>query len=262
MPQRYVAPSLTDSFSCPHCGARSHQSWLQAYVHGYSRSSFPWNPDDVREDIEQVIDSQHGLEPKQKQDTKKFFELLQLGEPFFPPEKDESYCGRLVNVDFSQCFSCKHFAIWVAGKIIYPDFTHEVTPNDDLPDDIKGDFREAQRIVVASPRGSAALLRLCIQKLCKHLGQKGKNINDDIGELVKNGLDPKIQKALDVVRVIGNEAVHPGQIDLKDDLETANKLFALVNLIADALISQPKMVESLFDSIPETKRAEIVKRDK
>lgn len=135
-------------------------------------------------------------------------------------------------------------------------------PNDDLPDDIKVDFREAQSIVNASPRGSAALLRLCIQKLCKHLGEKGKNINDDIGELVKKGLDSRVQKALDVVRVIGNEAVHPGQIDLKDDLETANKLFVVVNLIADALITQPKMVEGLFNGIPETKRAEIAKRDK
>ena len=262
MPHRYVAPSLTDSFSCPHCGALSHQSWLQAYVHGRKRDNFPWDPDDIREDIEEFIDDHRDFDPDKKATTKRFFQLLKTKEPFFPPEKDEGYCGRLENVDFSQCFSCKRFAIWVAGKIIYPSFTHDVTPNDDLPDDIKVDFREAQAIVNASPRGSAALLRLCIQKLCKHLGEKGKNINDDVGELVKKGLDSKIQKALDVVRVIGNEAVHPGQIDLKDDLETVNKLFVLVNLIADALITQPKMVDGLFNGIPETKRAEIAKRDK
>ena len=52
-----------------------------------------------------------------------------------------------------------------------------------------------------------------------HLELKGKNIDDDIGALVKRGLDARIQKALDVVRVVGNNAVHPGQIDLRDDNE-------------------------------------------
>lgn len=262
MPHRYVAPSLTDSFSCPHCSALSHQTWLKAYVAGYPRDDFPWDSANVRDDIDEKIDNNNELDHNQKAQLKEHLDLLKRGEPFFPPEKDETYATRLLNADFSRCYSCKRFSVWVAGKVIYPDFTHDVTPNDDLPDEIKVDFREAQSIVRASPRGSAALLRLCIQKLCKFLGEKGKNINDDIAELVRKGLDVKIQRALDVVRVIGNEAVHPGQIDLRDDLETANKLFVLVNLIADALITQPKMVDGLFGNIPEAKRAEISKRDK
>jgi hypothetical protein len=59
----------------------------------------------------------------------------------------------------------------------------------------------------------------------------------------KNGLDGRIQKALDVVRVIGNKAVHPGQIDLRDDKATASKFFALVNLIVEATITSPKHVQ-------------------
>jgi hypothetical protein len=38
-----------------------------------------------------------------------------------------------------------------------------------------------------------------------------------------------VQQSLDIVRVIGNDAVHPGQIDLTDDIETATKLFVLIN---------------------------------
>ena len=40
---------------------------------------------------------------------------------------------------------------------------------------------------------------------CGHLGESGKNINDDIAALVKKGLNLMIQQSLDVVRVIGNE---------------------------------------------------------
>jgi hypothetical protein len=94
------------------------------------------------------------------------------------------------------------------------------------------------------------------------LGQPGKNINDDIANLVEKGLPPTIQKALDIVRVVGNNAVHPGQINLKDDVETANKLFELVNLIAQVMITQPKEIEQLYETLPETQRKAIEGRDK
>jgi hypothetical protein len=137
----------------------------------------------------------------------------------------------------------------------------ESLPNQDLPQDIRDDYYEARDILNRSPRGSAALLRLAIQKLCKELGEKGKNINDDIAELVKKGLPLKIQQALDYVRVAGNSAVHPGQIDLKDDKETAINLFNLINLIADVMITQPKEVDKLFNTLPQGQKDAISKRD-
>jgi hypothetical protein len=62
--------------------------------------------------------------------------------------------------------------------------------------------------------------------------------------------------------VIGNEAVHPGVIDLKDDLDTANRLFDLVNSIADQTISHPKAVKEMYAKLPENKRKAIEQRDK
>ena len=79
---------------------------------------------------------------------------------------------------------------------------------------------------------------------------------------MEKGLDVRVQQALDIVRVIGNNAVHPGQIDLKDDRGTAGKLFDLVNLIADSMISQPKHVEAMFESLPSAAKDQIAKRDK
>lgn len=105
------------------------------------------------------------------------------------------------------------------------------------------------------------MLRLAIQKLCVELGEKGERIDDDIASLVKKGLAPTVQKAMDTVRVIGNEAVHPGILDLKDDRDTATKLFKLVNIISEQMISNPKHVEEIYGRLPEGKRKAIEKRD-
>ena len=74
-------------------------------------------------------------------------------------------------------------------------------------------------------------------------------------------MNPLVQQSLDVVRVIGNEAVHPGVIDLKDDRDTATTLFQILNTIADQMISHPKTVQAMYDKLPETKREAIEKRD-
>ena len=87
-------------------------------------------------------------------------------------------------------------------------------------------------------------------------------MNNDIAVLVKQGLDPLVQKALDIVRVVGNNAVHPGELDLKDDRATAAKLFELVNRIAQDLITHPKELQELFEEkVPEGAKRQIAKRD-
>ena len=79
---------------------------------------------------------------------------------------------------------------------------------------------------------------------------------------MKKGLDDHVQQALDAVRVIGNEAVHPGQMDLQDDRDTAETLFKLVNVIAEKTISEPKHVKKAFELLPPSKREAIERRDK
>ena len=152
--------------------------------------------------------------------------------------------------------------IWFSDKIIYPLSGYLEPANLDLPGEIKADYEEAASILNLSPRGAAALLRLSIQKLCKHLGESGKDINNDIKNLVTKGLPHKVQEALDSVRVIGNEAVHPGTLDLKDDRATAAKLFKLLNFIATKLISEPKEIDEIYSALPADKLEGIKKRDK
>jgi transcription elongation factor Elf1 len=165
-------------------------------------------------------------------------------------------------LNLAQCGHCGVFTIWHNKKMIYPDVSGIAMANPDLGKEIIDDYDEARSIVNKSPRGAAALLRLAIQKLCKQLGEGGDNINDDIADLVKKGLPPMIQQSLDVVRVVGNNAVHPGQIDLKDDVSIANKLFDLINIIAQVMITQPKEIEKLYGALPDSQKKAIEKRDK
>ena len=146
--------------------------------------------------------------------------------------------------------------------MVYPLSGSVEMANVDLPEDIRNDYNEAKNIVNISPRGASALLRLAVQKLCIHLGEKGTNINDDIKSLVKKGLPQTMQQALDSVRVIGNNAVHPGTIDLNDKIEIAYALFGFVNIICEVLISQPKKIQEFYEkNIPEGIRNGIEKRD-
>lgn len=145
--------------------------------------------------------------------------------------------------------------------MIYPFGGAAPLPNPDMPEDIKKDYEEARSVLSISPRGSAALLRLAVQKLCKELGEKGKNINDDIASLVQKGLPARVQQALDIVRVTGNDAVHPGTIDLNDTPDIAAKLFGLVNLIVDNQITQPKVIDELYGGLPIDKLQGIQQRD-
>lgn len=165
------------------------------------------------------------------------------------------------------CHRCNRHSVWLDGsedypvKMLYPDSINAPMPNEDLPEECMKDYLEARQIANDSPRGSAALLRLCIQKLAIHLGGDGEKINNDIATLVKNGLPVKIQQALDVVRVVGNNAVHPGEMSVEDQPETVHALFGLINLIVDNQISQPKQVATLFSSLPDGAKSAVKKRD-
>jgi len=145
--------------------------------------------------------------------------------------------------------------------MIHPEFSGVEPPNSDLDADIQRDYQEATSILQKSPRGAVALLRLAIQKLMLQLGEKGKDLNTDIGNLVKKGLPVKVQQSLDALRVIGAQAVHPGELDLRDDQTTAEQLFKLVNFIAEKMITEPKEIEVIYGKIPEGKKQQIEKRD-
>lgn len=161
----------------------------------------------------------------------------------------------------SKCYHCKETAYWHNEIMLYPESSPAPVPHDDLPEHIKPDYLEARSIVQRSPRGAAALLRLCLQKLMVELGESGRDINKDIGSLVAKGLPQEVQQALDIVRVVGNESVHPGELDLRDDQQTAVALFELLNFIVEDRIAKKKKIGSLFANLPAGKLQGIQQRD-
>lgn len=160
-----------------------------------------------------------------------------------------------------RCTSCNSMSLWSGTAMVFPIKGKAPTANPDMPAEVRADYDEANTISNLSPRGAAGLLRLCVQKLCKHFGEPGKNINDDIGALVKKGLPPIVQQALDGVRLTGNAAVHPGELDVRDDPEMVSKLFKLVNFIVEKMITEPKQVSGFYNAMPAGQRAAVEKRD-
>ena len=246
-----MSPSIRQTaFDCPHCGAFAQQSW---YSVDANRNNIRENlPADYNQDVIGIIAN---LDSKTRTNVSNGIPVV------FPVGRKIMVSYMLCHIFVSSCINCNKISIWIGRKLVYPQ-KHDAPPaNPDLPDGIREDYDEASSILNLSPRGAAALLRLAIQKLCKELGETGKNINNDIGALVSKGLSQDIQRALDTVRVIGNNAVHPGQIDLRDDRATAHSLFAFVNLIADKMISEPKRIKEAYKGLPESTREEIKRRD-
>ena len=268
MPAPQIVPQLgLASFSCPHCGAIAHQTWYRAFLVDFGRSERPEVTNFDLSDYARI----EATQPRDRDGAnakRTLLEFLTRLQKHFLTYKDNEYPSssrsEMVNFALSHCFSCHGFGVWIWEELIFPQSEVAFVPHEEMSPAVRGDFEEAASIVTKSPRGAAALLRLCVQKLVKELGEPGENLNHDIGSLVKKGKVSKaIQQALDVVRVVGNNAVHPGTINFDDDKTTATNLFGLVNLIVETAIAAPKHVQMMYETVvPETVRTAIEKRDK
>ncbi len=229
MNKEYEAPSYrSDAFYCPFCDVYSLQTW------------------------ETLLPKSIGMPTS----TGGNGIVINSGAPLKNAEKYKP----VKKVEISMCVKCKNKSVWIDSEMLYPPSCGPL-PTLDMPEKVKMDFLEAREIANISPRAAAALLRLALQKLMIELGETGKDLFEDIGNLVAKGMPEKLQKAADSVRVIGNNAVHPGQIDLKDDISTAITLFHLLNMIVDVMITQPDKINDFYSKIPNSSKKAINERD-
>ncbi len=238
----------SEKFQCPHCQVVSQQQWFSVYHASAVANSLLKN---AFYEYRKCISNSYIQEV-----VERFIVEVETA--------NERHISEFVPVNFAvaTCSACDDISIWVQKEIVYPKQTPVAAPNLDMEQKIQDLYIEASTIVVDSPKGATALLRLALQLLLKQLGKSGNNINNDIKELVSEGLSPKIQQALDLLRVVGNNAVHPGQIDLEDGRDIALKLFHVLNFIADEMITKPKELDLLYsDVVPEETKKHINERD-
>lgn len=163
-----------------------------------------------------------------------------------------------------KCQQCGFISFWIEGQLMWPLKSNVEMPLEEMPEEIKDLYNEAKNVYTMSPKSSCAILRLALQKFCNKLVGRPEDSNLDtaIKELVKQGLPIIVQKSMDTIRVIGNEAVHPGQINIDDNKEIAMYLFKLMNIIVEKMIIEPNKIQELYELIPENKRKGIEERDK
>lgn len=164
------------------------------------------------------------------------------------------------------CQRCGKHSIWEEGdegegQLLYPPFGAAPPAHPKMPAGTKADYEEAAKVAGASPRAAAALLRLAVERLCAELKASGRNLNEQIGDLVRRGLPESVAQALDVLRVIGNNSVHPGEMSSDDVGAVASKLFRCLNLIVEHLISIPADMKELSEGLPNGAKSAIQKRD-
>lgn len=75
------------------------------------------------------------------------------------------------------------------------------------------------------------------------------------------GLPILVQQALDYCRVVGNNSVHPSEININDSPDIAASLFDMINFIVEDRITKPNQIQALYDRLPENAKDAIQERD-
>ena len=223
----YVPPEFkSQAFTCPHCDVRRNQSWEELYYIS--------------------------------------------GEDSFHASSYDSLIDNGSQIYGAVCSGCKRVSIWRnidenSGEMVYPTTLFGISPVDDMPEEVLEFYNEARGVASISPRAAAVLLRVSLEKLTEHLGEKEGGLNKRIGALKKKGFPESIIRSLDCVRIIANEGgAHAGIIGLigEDGKREVEKLFWLANAIVERVISDPKNINKYFGDLPEEKKKGIINRDK
>jgi hypothetical protein len=215
-----VEPQLgAESFSCPHCNAVAHQDWFSIFL----------KPENATDAVvltpEAAITLTERDDDDDRQRGEQFLERLKKNDLTYHYEKyPQNVKVKMVNLHLSSCYNCNGFSVWVRDRLVFPFRVAE------RPDLVAEDFEEAATILDKSPRGAAALIHLSIQTLMQ---ENGKQLDDEIASLISKGLQVEIQDAMDVLQELGNNWVHSGQIDSKEDKATATRIFALLKMIVE-----------------------------
>lgn len=156
----------------------------------------------------------------------------------------------------SLCVNCQRPSFWHEKRLVYPS-KYPLPPVKSMPKSVREIYEEAQSVLYHSPRASSALMRLAIEQLmCEVAACSGKSLHELIEER-KDELGLRLYKMAVGLRLVGNEAVHVGQIDFDEDQEVAELLFYFINRITERLIEEQMMIEKIKGVLPESKAVKL-----
>ncbi len=167
--------------------------------------------------------------------------------------RGRDHLGEVNDFYIAHCLHCRKDTFWVDDRMVYPCLRDTPSLNKDLPEDIQQDYEEASSIMRRSPRSAAALFRFCMRDLIHNLGENSEQLDVAVDLLLNKGLNPVIAKGLRTARVIGEHAIPAGVLHDEDTAECAMLLCKLINMIADSMITQPKILADLCEDVSEAK---------
>lgn len=158
---------------------------------------------------------------------------------------------------FQLCSHCRQLSLWSQEELIRPlPNPPGPPPLDEAPRAVRDLHLEARAICQASPRGAAALLRLALDKLLVELGYSSGGLADRLKEARDGGtLSPQIYDAALAVKLLGDNGVHPGEIDLHELPTSAASMMEFLNLVVEETIIRERRIAAVLKQGSDAKAA-------
>ena len=239
MATRNDHPSISaNRFRCPHCDAYSNQIWCVPKPHFIDDSiKTPTHAIERINSEHEELNLELDINSNLSSETRIIY------------EHTDNRIQAIFPCFFSQCNSCEEYAIWVNDRIVYPQAIIRI-PKDDMPDQIKTFYRQASSISSQCPPASAALLRTVLEMLCTELNYTEGSLKQRIEKMKNDGkIDDELHDAMQSVRIVGNNAVHAGQIEVDDSKEVVKVLFEIIDDITLDLFTKPKRRKELSKNV-------------
>ena len=231
-----VYPKLNDkSFKCLYCNITTTHSWNNHVVALSASNIDIWERSDHYE----------------KKDVIKYVR----GELYLSYEKNIVFDDVYVTV----CHHCEKPTIWLDDnqtlKPILPSDNQYPSPSDKMPQEVKDVYNQAGSIADKSPRAANAMLRSAIEELMRIIVETPGDLNQMIEDAYKNNIiTAHIKESLHSIRLLGNNALHPNQIRIEDDVDT-NDIFNIINHIVDVTLHHSEVIENIQDIDSKNKKA-------
>jgi hypothetical protein len=146
------------------------------------------------------------------------------------------------------CRQCSHSSVIVQSPdgistIVYPLTFVGPSPATGMPDGVRRLFDDARAVGRQSPRAAVALMRVALERLVPGAGTLHTRITS-----IATGAH--VQRSMDLVRVIGNAALHDDEkVDFDPGPDVAVKLMELMNILIDVHL-QERPIQELRSIVP------------